>query len=377
MALARTDRSGGFVLRGVDPIAELTVTARDHFAASPVVAVRAATAADRPVALVLGPGGTAPLHGRVVNFTGWGTAGAEVRLWRQLRARNGRVVLGDPVAAGDGGFVLHSNNGGGFRTRTRFPTAGDYYAEATGRGCLSARSAAVAGGSDAPTTLVLRRVCDASGRVVDRRGRPIAGVLVRQSGDGPMPTEAVTDEAGRFRLPGAIDSSAWIVVAKKAGFRPSVQSADYGSSTVEIVLMRADEPPIASYRTRPPALPAEQEKALAHRLIEPLAASVLARGDDSAKYRLLVDAAAIDPHAAIEWLDEAKFGNPDDWSNVRSILATALARESLDEATTILEASTNANTRAYGYIGLGDALPSPARSAGGRSSSRPCSTAGG
>ena len=74
-----------------------------------------------------------------------------------------------------------------------------------------------------------------------------------------------------------------------------------------------------------------------------------------------IDAVAIDPHAAIEWLDEAKFGDPDGWSNVRCIQATALARESLDEATTILEASTSANTRAYGYVGLVDALPGLAR----------------
>jgi protocatechuate 3,4-dioxygenase beta subunit len=358
-ALARADRSGGFVLHGIDPIAELDVTARDHFAASPIVTIRAATAAERPIALVLSPRGTAPLRGRVVDPSGGPIAGAEVRLWRQLRARNGRVVLADPVADDDGGFVLRSGADGRFRTRRRCPAAGDYYAEATAPGRLSARSAAVAGESDTPATLVRRRVRDIEGRVVDRQARPIAEALVRQSGDGPMPTEALTGADGRFRLPGAIDGSA-LILAEKAGFRSSLQPADATSKPVEIVLARPDEPPVAVRRTRPPALPVEEEKALAHRLIEPLVASVLARGDDVAKYRVLVDAAEMDPHATIEWLDEAKFGDPDYGGYVRQVLATALAGESPDEATAVVEACPSPGAKAAGYLALVDAAPSGA-----------------
>jgi hypothetical protein len=361
-ALARTDRSGGFVLHGIDPIAELNLTAWDGFAASPVVAGRAAAAEQGPIALTLSPKGTAPLAGRVVDAAGRPIAGAAVRLWRQLRFKNGRIVLADPIAAGDGGFVLHPGADGRFRARGRFPAAGEYYVEATAPGRLSARSAAVpiARESDKPSVLVLRRVRTAEGRVVDRQGRPIAGAVVRQSGDGPMPTEAVTDDDGRFHLPGVIEGSALIFV-EKASFRPSLQPADDGPKPVEVVLAQTDKPPVIAYRTLPPVLPVAEEKALAHRLVEPLVADVLAHGDDVGKCQLLSAAAEIDPQATIGWLDEVKFADPLYGDEVRGNLAKSLARESLDEATTLLEASTSANARAYGYAGLVDTVPNLTR----------------
>ena len=48
--------------------------------------------------------------------------------------------------------------------------------------------------------LTIRRPRTIAGGVVDRQGRPIAGVRVFQPGGGPS---ATTDEAGRFRLVGA------------------------------------------------------------------------------------------------------------------------------------------------------------------------------
>ncbi len=254
--------------------------------------------------------------------------------------------------------MLHTGADGRYRARGRFPSHGEYYAQATAPGRIMARSpaTAVARDSDRPTVLVLRRVLAIEGRVVDRRGRPVAGALVRQSGDGPMPTGTLTADDGRFRLPGVIEGSG-LVVAEKAGFRTSLQPADAGPKAVEIVLARADEPPAVSYRTILSALPVEEEKALARRLIEPLAARVLAHGDDNAKYRFLVDASAIDPHATIEWLDGARFNDPDYVDLVRLNLAAELARESLDEATTILEACNSAHWRARGYVVLLDEAP--------------------
>ncbi len=254
--------------------------------------------------------------------------------------------------------MLHTGADGRYRARGRFPSHGEYYAQATAPGRIMARSPAVAAArdSDKPTVLVLRRVLAIEGRVVDRRGQPVAGALVRQSGDGPMPTETLTAHDGRFRLPGVIEGSG-LVVAEKAGFRTSLQPADAGPKPVEIVLARADEPRAVSYRTVLSALSVEEEKALARRLIEPLAAKVLAHGDDNVKYRFLVDASAIDPHATIEWLDEAKFGDPELVDMARLDLAAELARESLDESTTIIEASGSANWRARGYLVLFDEAP--------------------
>ncbi len=100
--LAHTDRAGGFVLHGIDPIAELNLTAWDGFAGAGVVTVRAAAAEERPIALSLSPRNTVPVGGRVVNAGGRPIAGAAVRLRAQLRGKDGRVILDDAVAARDG-----------------------------------------------------------------------------------------------------------------------------------------------------------------------------------------------------------------------------------------------------------------------------------
>ena len=85
-ALARTDRTGGFVLHGISPLAELDLNASDGFAAA-TTTVRAATAADRPIALTLSPKDTVPIGGRVVDPDGRPIAGASVSSAAQAGAR--------------------------------------------------------------------------------------------------------------------------------------------------------------------------------------------------------------------------------------------------------------------------------------------------
>ncbi len=47
-SLARTDRSGNFTLHGIDPIAELSLTAWDGFASTPAVTIQTQATAERP-----------------------------------------------------------------------------------------------------------------------------------------------------------------------------------------------------------------------------------------------------------------------------------------------------------------------------------------
>ena len=49
--------------------------------------------------------------------------------------------------------------------------------------------------------VVLRRLRTVRGRVLDSQGKPVAGASVRQAGDGPAPTQDMTDAEGRFALP--------------------------------------------------------------------------------------------------------------------------------------------------------------------------------
>ena len=187
------------------------------------------------------------------------------------------------------------------------------------------------------------------------------GARIRQAGDGPLPTETLSEIDGRFRLPGVLEGPAF-VFAEKDGHRPSfagcpVSAFEADSPAVKVVLARTDEPPAVAYHTLPPALPVEEEKALARRLIEPYVEKVLAQGKDEEKYRLFIDTGDVDPLAAIEWLEIAKFNNPNYANDARQLLAVALSRESIDEATVILEASTSADTRAFGYVWLVEVAP--------------------
>ncbi|MHB1557921.1 MAG: carboxypeptidase regulatory-like domain-containing protein [Isosphaeraceae bacterium] len=361
MALTRSDRSGGFILHGIDPIAELHLTAWDGRNASDVVTVRVESAAKAPIALTVGPGKTVPLGGRVVDAAGRPVAGASVLLRRQVRAKNGRIVVDEPVLAGDGPIVLNTDAEGRFRARGRYPSGCEYYAEAQAPGRLAARSTSIAvgRGQDRPITLVLRAIQAVEGRVLDRQGKPIAEAVVRQTGDGPMPTSAATDGDGHFRLEGVVEGPA-AIVAEKAGFRAGFQSTDDIARPVDIVLARTDEPPIAAYRSIASVLAVDEEKTMARRLIEPLAARVLAKGDDQAKYRFLADAADIDPHATLEWLEEVKFGDAEYVTFLRQVLAAAMARESVDDAAAVLEASSSGMVKFNGYVALAETPNLPA-----------------
>ena len=80
---------------------------------------------------------------------------------------------------------------------------------------------------------------------------------------------------------------------------------------------------------------------------------VLAKGNDLEKYRFLCfQAIDVDPWSVVEWLGTAKFDDSEYRELLRFGLVSALARESLDEATALIEAGTDATLRARGYAEL-------------------------
>ncbi len=354
--LTRTDLQGRFVLSGVDPLRELKIEARRGDASSGRTAiVRAGTVAG-PLSLTLRRGPTAGLAGRVIDPSGRPVGGAAVRIWRQIRVENS-AFLKDPVAGADGSNVLRTGADGRFHISRSLPQGDKYVVAAEAPGACTAQSEPVKlTGGQTTINIILPGIRTVAGRVVDRQNKPVAGVRVFQSGDGPLRTETMTDGAGRFQLPGVIEGPAF-VFASKAGYRFGYRKIEADSSPTQLTLARNEEPPARSYKTLDSPLPAEEEKALARRLFLPYAERVLAKGSDVQKFRMITEALQIDPIGVLEKFETIKFSDPEYLDLVRIWLVDALALESLDEVLAQAEASTSAGTRAMCYLGICDVLP--------------------
>ncbi len=359
--LTRTDPQGRFVLSGVDPLRELKIAARRGDASSGRTAIVHAGTAAGPLSLTIRRGPTARLAGRVVDRSGQPVGGVAVRIWRQIRLEN-RAFMREPVAGGDGTNVLRTGADGRFRASRPLPQGDEYVVEADAPGRLHAQSEPVklAGSEQTTINVILPGIRTVAGRVVDRQNQPVAGVRVFQSGDGPLRTEAMTDGAGRFRLPGVIEGPAFVFAAKD-GYRFGYGTITADSSPIQLTLARNEEPPARTYKTLDSPLPAEEEKALARRLFLPYAERVMAKGSDVQKFRLITEALQIDPIAMLEKFETIKFSEPDYLDLARIRLVEALAPESLDEALAQAETSTSADTRAMCYLGISEVLPDMAK----------------
>src|SRR5262249_45248515 len=105
-----------------------------------------------------------------------------------------------------------------------------------------------------------------AGRVVDARGRPVVGVLVFQSGDGPGRTRATSGPDGWFRLPGVYSEPAFLFV-EGDGLAFEGHRIEAGDEAVELKVRREGEPAGPALRTLAPLLSREQERAQGRRLL--------------------------------------------------------------------------------------------------------------
>jgi hypothetical protein len=355
LVASRTGPSGEFVLEGLDPLADLRLTAEAHGRAT--AAPQTARAKnDQPVKLVLSPSNTVVLSGRVVDTSGKPVPAAEIFLRSQTRNPEGQVWRIDPVVWSDRDTITTGPDG---RFQTPFGVPKDREFEARvriarmtrGRTAWLKPGEAAAGFGD----VVLRRIRAVEGFVHNRQGKPIAGAAVFQSGDGPIRTRTLTDSNGRFRLPGLIEGTV-ILFASKDGFRLHGQPIDTEAASAELVLTRSDETP-PPRGTRAGGLPHDAELALARRLLNPYIEKVVAQGTDTQKYQALAALAPVDPARTLELLDAHGAGKPQwslDW--VRREVAIALSGANLDEALSIVETIQAPDARTDCLIKVADKL---------------------
>ena len=194
---ARTDSSGTFLLEGLDPLADLRLTAESKGLAT-AEPQSARAGADKPVKLVVSQANTVVLAGRVVDTAGKPVEGAEVQVRSQTRTPEGRVWRIDPVGFGDRNALAPTRRGGSERL-TGSPTASSTRPRSRSRDMLPGQTVwlkPARGAKAAFADVTLRRLRTVEGVVHDRKGRPVEGAIVFQSGDGPIRTRTVTDLEG-------------------------------------------------------------------------------------------------------------------------------------------------------------------------------------
>ena len=158
---------------------------------------------------------TSRLTGRVRNRAGQPVANQAVEVWSQGGLRRSQP---NPVEFKNG--PLRTAADGSFQTPDNLLVGSSYRVVVRAPGMEPILSDWITIG-DKPRVLlpmIQRPLRTISGRVVDRQGKPVAGVEVFQSGDGPERTSTRTDADGRFTL-GGFRQGPVFLFARGEGFR--------------------------------------------------------------------------------------------------------------------------------------------------------------
>jgi hypothetical protein len=263
--VVHSDAAGKFSLEKVSAKQMTVVRARTEKAvAEPLNLVPAE--AKVPLRLVVSEKTAFAVHGLVVDDAGRPVQDAQVGLMTHWR-----------FGAGGVGFQIFSKKtdaDGRINIGGLWPGDG-YSVRVEAEGCEKGSSREVQGESGTVHDfgkIVVARVGGAvEGIVVDSAGKPLAGVRLFNSGDGPEPVSGRTDDAGRFRLAGFRSGPVW-VLAEIEGFRLTGVRSESRATGVTIKMFRTDEPePPQPPRAAP--ISDGQKKQLARKLLERLWAS--------------------------------------------------------------------------------------------------------
>ncbi len=353
-ATATTDDRGAFLLEGIHPTANVSLEASVAEARTEQPR-NASPAVGESVTLRISGTNTVALSGRVVDSTGAPIAGASVQIRARPPGRDGWAKV-ELVRFGDAS-TINADADGRFRTPRQLRCGYAYRAEAQAEGFMADIAPWLslgAGTVPALPDLTLRRVRAVSGRVLDRSGRAIPGATVRQSGDGPKPTRAVTDGPGRFTLPGVLEGRFFLFV-DKPGYRPMWRLAGPSGTDIELTIARDDEPGPQPLKDRPPALPRPEELGLLHRVFDPYAEQVLKRGGPNERGWVLPILMRIDPDRAQELINTGSHPRSRDYE--RRELALQRVAAAPDEAGAIVEAIEDPDARAWAKVSVAAALP--------------------
>ncbi|MGH7138269.1 MAG: carboxypeptidase regulatory-like domain-containing protein, partial [Pirellulales bacterium] len=289
--------------------------------------------------LAMGSAGAAVLTGRVVDSAGKPVAGAEVRIWQKLPDDRGPGVS-DKQVKFDGDDVLLTDAEGTFTSPDVL--VGDTFARivAEAKGTLAERSAWIeippAAKVVAPK-IVLKRLRAVIGQVHDRKGQPISGAVVFNSGDAHERVETKTGRNGKFFLDG-VPAGTVFLFAEKAGYRFTGMHLPAGKSEAAFTLVTFDET-VEPLSSLPPLLSADEETALAREVLKQWLKEVRPLASDEQKFFLLSALSSIDPLEALQGVDALGIRQPgfreisrDGFLEIAAARSGELAADKLEDA---------------------------------------------
>jgi len=205
---------------------------------------------------------TSRLAGRVRNRAGQPVADQAIEVWCK-----GGSVLG-PSSVGFKNGPLRTGADGSFQTPDNLLVGSPYRVVVRAPGMEPILSDWVTIGDKLRVLLpmIQRPLRTINGRVVDRQGKPVLGVEVFQSGDGPERTATRTATDGRFALGGFRQGPVFLFV-RGEGFRFFGRLIKPGDRDITVELTRTSERPTHPMPMLADPIPQEESRALARRLL--------------------------------------------------------------------------------------------------------------
>ena len=293
----------------------------------------------------------ATIEGRVVDSAGGPVAGAEVRVWQKLPAPNG-IGFSDQQTTFDGRDVVLTDENG------RYATPDGVAEEAFARivveadGMLAGRSGWIEIRKDAQAKapeITLKRLRIVIGKVLDRRGEPVDGATVFNSGDGHERVETTSKGGGKFRLADVPEGGVFLF-AVAPGYRLTGIRLPADETQAALTLTSVDEP-AEPLGTLPPLLSDERQTALARETLDPW----LAKAEESAAggFSALLALAELDPVEAFNRADQMQIKSASQRSFLElAMLTNCLKRRdlSLDELRPLIESVEDPSWRSRAFV---------------------------
>jgi hypothetical protein len=294
---------------------------------------------------------TSRLSGRLRNRAGQPIANQAVEVWSQgsySLATNQVGFKNGPLRTGPGGSFQTPDNlliGSHYRVVVRAP----------GTEPISSDWIAIGEKPRVLLPMILRPLRTLSGRVVDRQGKPVGGIEVFQSGDGPERTSTKTDHDGRFALSGFCQGPVF-VFARGDSFRFCGRLVKPGDDDISVELTRITERPAREMKMLSDPIPLEESRTLARRLLAPYWEG-LDKKNASERRRVLQVLARADPIGVLSKLEEVGVANPGAAGVIQLQAARALAGIDPTQAEVAADAIAEPVLKAMALLRVADALP--------------------